>query len=329
MENLTHTLTALMLSRAGLNRWCPRATPIILIAANIPDLDIVTRIAGPFEYLDQHRAISHSLLMAPVLATVAAAIVRFVGGKPLLWIPAILTGLVGVVSHLLLDWTNTYGIRMLLPFSGEWLRLDINFIVDIWIWAALALALAGPALSGLVGSEIGSKAKSTGRGSAIAFLVFLMAYEGTKIVLHERAVNTINSHLYLGAAPRRVSALPHFANPLSWTAVVETSSAAIVQQFNLLLPYDPAGGRAYYYPVQSKAIDAARAMESFRRFLDFSQAPLWQVTPADKPDGAVRVSVIDLRFGEPGEAHFFVSAVVDANGQIVSEERSLGSLQKR
>ena len=40
MDNLTHSLTGLMLSRAGLNRFYPRATLVLVIAANIPDIDI-------------------------------------------------------------------------------------------------------------------------------------------------------------------------------------------------------------------------------------------------------------------------------------------------
>src|ERR1043165_1620564 len=40
MDPLTHTATGLFLSRAGLNRWTPLATPILLLAANAPDIDI-------------------------------------------------------------------------------------------------------------------------------------------------------------------------------------------------------------------------------------------------------------------------------------------------
>ena len=51
----------------------------------------------------------------------------------------------GVLSHLLLDWTNTYGIRMLLPFSSRWLHLDITDVVDPWILLALLVAPSAPA----------------------------------------------------------------------------------------------------------------------------------------------------------------------------------------
>ena len=39
MDNITHSLTGLMLSRAGLNRISPEATWVLLLAANAPDID--------------------------------------------------------------------------------------------------------------------------------------------------------------------------------------------------------------------------------------------------------------------------------------------------
>ena len=57
------------------------------------------------------------------------------------WKMAFLVSLVGVASHLVLDLTNVYGIRLLLPFSARWLRLDITSVVDPWIWAALLLSV--------------------------------------------------------------------------------------------------------------------------------------------------------------------------------------------
>src|SRR5437868_5537116 len=71
--------------------------------------------------------------------------------------------LAGVLSHLALDWTNVYGIRLLLPFSGKWLHLDMTDVVDPWILLMLLLAIAAPALAGLVGSEIGAKKTSGAR----------------------------------------------------------------------------------------------------------------------------------------------------------------------
>ena len=65
--------------------------------------------------------------------------------------------MVGVASHLLLDWTNSYGIRLFLPFNSDWPGLSITGVVDIWIWAILLLAVFAPMLGTLVSAEIGAK----------------------------------------------------------------------------------------------------------------------------------------------------------------------------
>src|ERR1035438_7962204 len=81
MDNLTHTAIGLFLSRIGLGRWSPGATPIVLIAANIPDIDVVSSAGGPLNYLAYHRHLTHSLLLMPVMALAAVVVVRVAGGK--------------------------------------------------------------------------------------------------------------------------------------------------------------------------------------------------------------------------------------------------------
>ena len=52
MDNLTHTAVGLFLNRAGLGRDVPHAGWILLLAANIPDIDIVSAAGGALSYLD-------------------------------------------------------------------------------------------------------------------------------------------------------------------------------------------------------------------------------------------------------------------------------------
>ena len=54
---------------------------------------------------------------------------------------------VAVLTHLALDWMNTYGIRLLMPFDGRWFYGDALFIVDPWVWLLLGLSV-GLAYSG-------------------------------------------------------------------------------------------------------------------------------------------------------------------------------------
>jgi membrane-bound metal-dependent hydrolase YbcI (DUF457 family) len=147
MDNLTHTAVGLFLSRAGLKNWTPRATPILLLAANLPDIDIVSAAGGSLNYLHYHRHWTHSLLAMPVLALLAVAVVRLVGRKPVNWFRAWLAAMIAVLTHLMLDLTNIYGIRLLLPFSSRWLRLDLTSVIDLWIWAVCLMAILGPLIA--------------------------------------------------------------------------------------------------------------------------------------------------------------------------------------
>src|SRR5262249_16948552 len=146
LDNLTHTLTGLALSRAGFNRLTPQATAILLLAANAPDVDVAAAMGGSLIYLKYHRHLTHSLLMAPLMAFLPLLFVRLASRQPMAWRMGYLVSLAGVVSHLALDWTNVYGVRLLLPFSRRWLGLDITPVVDPWIWGALLLAVIAPAL---------------------------------------------------------------------------------------------------------------------------------------------------------------------------------------
>src|ERR1035438_789659 len=120
MDPLTHTATGLFLSRVGLKRWTPLATPILLLAANAPDIDVVTSAGGSLSYLHYHRLLTHSLVAMPVMALLTVALVRVVSRKKIHWTGAFFAALIAVATHLLLDLTNTYGIRLLLPFSARW-----------------------------------------------------------------------------------------------------------------------------------------------------------------------------------------------------------------
>src|SRR5215472_6002804 len=211
MDNPTHTAVALFLSRIGLGRWSPRGTAILLVAANIPDIDFVSAAGGPLNYLHYHRGLTHSVAAMPVMALAAAGLVRLVGRKPIAWRGAFFAALLAVASHLALDWTNVYGIRLLLPFSPGWRRLDTMGVVDLWIWAVCLIGIAAPFLGRLVGSEISSGAAPTrhhGRGWAWFVIGFVLLYEGARVMLHSRAVAALESRLYGDAPPVRAAALP-------------------------------------------------------------------------------------------------------------------------
>jgi inner membrane protein len=312
MDNLTHSLTGLMLSRAGLNRFYPRATLVLILAANAPDIDILAIVRGPLYYFEQHRGITHSIAAAPVIALLPVLLACAIGRTMRGWAVAWSLSIAGVASHLLLDWTNTYGIRLLLPFSSQWFHLDLINLFDLIVWAVLLLAWLGPMMGKLVSGEIGAQS-GTGRGLAIFALSFFLVYDFGRFLSHQRAIEILNSRDYRNGPPIRVAAFPGSAvSPLEWQGWIERPEFVMRFTVNVLEQFDPTAGRILFKPASSPSIDAAHQAKPVAVFLRFAQYPLWSVTPVDNPDGARDVEVRDWRFP------FAAQAIVDSSNRVIS-----------
>lgn len=319
MDNLTHCLVGLALSRAGLNRIAPRATLILIVAANIPDVDIAATLL-PLGYLRFHRHLTHALIVAPVMAMLPLLIAWLATRRRLAWKRCYLLSIIGIASHLALDYTNVYGIRLLLPFSARWLSLDITPVIDVWMMAVLLLSVAAPALSHLVSGEIGAPRQHAGgarRAFAIFALSFVLIYNCARAVFHERALATIEARLYMDSTPKRVAAFPDALNPLRWRGVAEGEAFYQILDVNLSQPFDPVAGAVYYKAIDSPAVRSANETGAFRALLGFAQYPIWTVTPAAESDGASQVKLMDLRFGNPRRPGFVATAIVDSGSHVL------------
>jgi inner membrane protein len=329
LDNLTHSLVGLFLARAGFKRATPAGTAILVVAANAPDIDVVSWFWGRPTWLHWHRNITHSLAGAPVMAIATVALIALLSRKKIRWWQAFLIALLGVASHLLLDLTNVYGVRLLLPFSGQWSHLDTTPVVDFAIWAILLLGVVAPTLSRLVGSEIGEPAPDRGNaGWAVAALLLVTLYDYSRSVFHERAVNIVDSHIFNRYAPRRAGAFPT-ANPLVWRGMAELSYGYADVPVDLRTAFHPADALIYYKPPRTAAMRAAMATYPFQMLLEFVQYPLWVVEPVLDANGDMRVSLIDLRFGSPSQSGFAATAIVDAQNRVVESSFGLGEVRPR
>lgn len=324
MDNVTHTLVGLMMSRSGIDRKVEHAAPLMMIAANIPDIDVVSLFGGSLTYLEWHRSYTHALASAPLMALIPPLLLLR-RGRLTLW--AYGFSLLGVLSHLVLDWTNVYGIRMLLPFSARWPRLDMTDVVDPWILAILFLALAAPAFVKLVSSEISSK-KAAGptRGWAWLALIAILGYEGLRFTAHERALGVMGARMYNGSIARRITALPSRGSPWRWRGVVEGDGFVSIVPVDLSTDFDPRAGRIDYPAGPAPAIDTARGTRAFQVFEKFSQLPFWKTSPL--ADGTL-VELIDLRFGTPQDPGFEARAVVDSAGKVLESAVTFGNPVRR
>ncbi len=329
MDNITHTLVGLMLSRAGgfssSKAGGEKGAPLMLmLAANAPDMDTYNFFTDNLAYLQVHRGYTHSLAFAPLVALVPLLLVKaFTRTRFTLVTLAAYAGcLIAVLSHLLLDWTNVYGVRLLLPFSSKWYRLDSTDIIDPVILGILVLALAAPALSGLVTSEMGGrKNRRPGRGWAWFALVAVLLYDTGRWMAHDRAVSIVDAYNYRGAPAERVSVFPVRFTVMRWRAVVEGNGFIYDVPIDLTREFDAAGGHTEYPAISSASIDAARATRTFQVFENFDQLPFWTLLPVDD---TVRVELLDLRFGSLQRPGFEAVAFVEPHGRVERAYFSFG-----
>jgi inner membrane protein len=315
MDNITHTLTGLMMARAGLGRTTERGgTLMLMLAANTPDLDVFLGLPGGLAYLEYHRGYAHSLALAPAMALIPLLLAHWIRGASITW-KTWLACLLGVLSHLVLDLTNVYGVRIFLPFSERWVHWDFTEIIDPWILLIFFIAIAAPALSGLVGSEIrGRKAEGPKRAWAWIALFALLGYEGFRFAARQRAVAVMSARLYQGEPARHLAAVPSGFNPLHWRGVIQMADSVLTAPVDLTEEFDPGLGEVDYPAPVSPALEAARGTAQFQVFLRFNQLPFWKATPVDD---AIRVDLIDLRFGTPRSPGFAsATAIVSADGHV-------------
>ena len=147
MENLSHTLVGIALSRAGLGKKTALGSPILAVAANLPDIDVFGTLIGQ-QYLDFHRGVTHAVVGLAGLALLMAGVTYGITRTRKSWaesarfLPILYACLIGLLSHPLLDFLNDYGVRPWLPFDGSRYYGDLISIVDPWIWLILWSGLA-------------------------------------------------------------------------------------------------------------------------------------------------------------------------------------------
>ena len=318
MDPLTHFLTGGCLGRAGFNRKSQLATVTMVLAAEAADIDVLWEFKGSIAGLQHHRGITHSFVGVPFVAAAVLGLVfllhRWRARKrpadassagpattlPVRWGYLYFCAVLAALSHLLLDYTTAYGIRLFEPFNYRWYSWDIVFIIDPVIWILLIGGLAVPALFSLINQEVGVRSRGPrGRGGAIAALICLVLLWGYRDYQHRRALNAMNSFLYHDAQPLRVAAYPYMINPFRWHGVVETTDFFETVPVNSLLPdVDSQNGQLYYKPPQTAVLEAAKRSHLGRVYLDWAVFPYVQQLQLEGSAGYL-VEFEDLRYAYP------------------------------
>lgn len=160
MDNLTHTLAALVLADAALTVTRKRTGSApsqafrdamfaaSVLANNFPDLDFLYAgiTEGKLGYLLHHRGHTHTLALSVPQSLVCYGLVVLA-----VWLSkkrlsksehlrVLAVSLIGPLLHVAMDFTNNYGVHPFWPFDDRWYYGDLVFIIEPWLMVGLTLA---------------------------------------------------------------------------------------------------------------------------------------------------------------------------------------------
>jgi inner membrane protein len=245
--------------------------PALIISANLPDIDSWIAPWLGLSGRTFHRGFTHGLGGLIVLPFVTLAIIRLWErlrpGKegPIKVAGLLLACFVGTLSHPLLDLTNTYGVRLLEPFSHRWFYGDSLFIIDPLIWFMLIMAL-----------ELSWWAERSGKNwqrPAIGVFGVMLAYIGLNAGISASAVAAARPLIERVEQPRMVVAgelpLTFWKRQVMWRG----------DRLGGTVNYDPFTGATFDPKIVPLNLDdprlavAARTDADVRNFLFWSRMP--------------------------------------------------------
>jgi inner membrane protein len=290
MDNLCHTLVGAAMGEAGLKHKTRYGTAALVIAANLPDVDVFVFLTD-IPSVEFRRGWTHGILaqaLLPIVLTLATVGFdrvwrrRDVGKQPLN-IPWLLTlGYLGVLSHVGLDFLNNYGVRLLAPFDWHWFYGDAVFIADLWLWLALG---AGVWLS---------RRRGTPRPARGA-LIFTACYITAMLVSAQLARGVVADiwRTTRGSSPRALMVGPLPLTPFTRAVIVDAGDHYESGTFSWLsssVAFDP---ERIPKNDDHPAVAVAQRTRLISAYLVWARFPYWTLQPEN---GGVDVGVRDMRF---------------------------------
>lgn len=228
MDTLTHALSGALLARATAPKSAPpQSLPRRIVAGFLacasPDLDIVIATLGPVAYLENHRGVTHSLILVPLWALLYSWILAAVLREPRGWRALYGVTAMSLVLHIAGDVITTYGTMILAPFSDWRAQIGTTFIIDLWF--------SGIIVTGLVAAA----ALRRSRWPACAALAVLAGYVAFQYLQKEKATELGERYaIEHGIRNATVNVQPRPVSPFNWTVFVSDADAHRFAHVNLV-----------------------------------------------------------------------------------------------
>jgi inner membrane protein len=297
------------LGQAGLKTTTRKGLAALILAANMPDIDVFFGNA-PWDPLAIHRGFTHGLVggvvvMPPILAGLLWLLDRwqlsrdkqFKSGLTMRFGWLVLLCYLGALTHPLLDLLTTYSVQLLSPFSNRWFHADGLFIIDLWIWLVLAVSIG-------LSKELQARGRSW-RRMAQAGVAIVVCYIGANLLLTQSA-----------------NAAVHSVSPTA-KAIFASPPPAMFWRRDMVWREDGCYRRAGFRPFRGGlgpvtecqptnmnnplVREAIRRDPSLRKFLKWSILPQADVI---HERGSAHVFIGDARYGEGRRSRLAREAVV-------------------
>jgi inner membrane protein len=302
VDNLCHSLVGAAIGKAGLARRTTLGMSTLVIANNLPDIDVAVfatnTLAMSFRRGWTHGVLAQAalpvILTGAMLAYDRLVLQRRANAPPqAIARELLLLSYIGVLLHVFMDLMNSYGVRLLMPWSRRWFYGDALFIVDPWLYLALGL---GWWMSARRERTAAAHAARPARiGVAIATL-YVFAMLGSNAI----ARMVVSGGLDRAGRPAdtRFMVTPVAVNPFSREVVVDLGDR--YEKGNLWFEpmphFRPAGfgmPKGLDEPEAQAALQSPRA----RAFLRWSRFPFVQV---DRNTAPPTVWINDYRYANAG-----------------------------
>lgn len=301
MDNLCHTLVGAAFGEAGLKRRTALGNATLMIASNLPDLDVLVFATGT-PSVAFRRGWTHGILaqaLLPLLLTGAVLLVSRLrirtNDEPIHagWVLAL--AYIGVISHVLLDLLNNYGVRLLAPFSWHWFYGDSVFIIDPWLWLVLGV--------GIVIARRRNAVRPARYAMAIA-AVYIAVMMATGRVARTIVIDAWRSTH--GRDPVAAMVGPQPLTPFERDVVIDAGDHYESGTFSWWARRATFDRAVVPKNADRPEVSRARDAPNVRAFLVWSRFPFWTIEPTS---GGALVTVADMRFMALGR-QFSASAVV-------------------
>lgn len=341
MDNLCHTLVGVAMGEAGLRKKPALATATLIIGANLPDVDALAYVfGGPLTALGFRRGWTHGILAVALWPLVLTGLMLCIGAlvrrrrpdwKPPDGRGLLLLSFVSVLSHPLLDLLNTYGVRLLMPFSNRWFYGDTLFIVDPWVLAAL---LAGILLARRARRLASPRPFRPARIALAGVALYITGMFALGRMSAGPVVRTLEAG---GTTIFRVMVAPVPLNPFQRQAVVEVRGGYTTAQVDWFTGVGADGrrhwgrgaatrvsGALYRLYVTVPESRAAAATPEGRTFLSWARFPLFERAGIDSADcPPAHVCLRDMRYYGQGWAEVAVPVSATLSSPPHLEIRSM------